>query len=182
MNRAIFSQLTEMPEHSRLTLLDQTQGMLRYDTDTGQWSVPDDFKRSLQQQMIRRRSGTLKADDPDGTPRIYAFAPLPSSFRHPAVTVVLGIPEKIALEASRHIFTRNVFFLFLSIFIAMAAIWWASDHFLLKHIRTMVSAARKLSDGDLTARIGKIGTHDELTHLAGIIDEMSASLQVSHRS
>jgi hypothetical protein len=43
INRTIFQQLSELPEGSRLTLLDETQGRLRYDVDAGQWSVPQNF-------------------------------------------------------------------------------------------------------------------------------------------
>jgi signal transduction histidine kinase len=90
---------------------------------------------------------------------------------------VLEIPKVLALAASRRIFARNVALLVVSALIAVLSIWWASDVFILRRVRAMVRASRQLAAGDLSARIGKIGVRDELSHLAGVFDEMAASLQ-----
>jgi hypothetical protein len=82
MNRTIFKQLAELPEGSRLTLLDETQGRLRYDVDAGQWSVPQNFNPELRREIAGRQSGTLSASDENRVQRIYAFAPLASTFRN----------------------------------------------------------------------------------------------------
>jgi signal transduction histidine kinase len=177
INRTIFKQLAELPEGSRLTLLDNNQGVLSYDVDAGQWSVPQNFNPALRREMAGRQSGTLSASDENGVQQIYAFAPLASTFRDRRVSIVLEIPEELALAASRRIFTRNVALLVVSALIALLSIWWASDVFILRRVRAMVRASRQLAAGDLSSRIGKIGVRDELSHLAGAFDEMAASLQ-----
>jgi signal transduction histidine kinase len=177
MNRTIFKRLAELPEGSRLTLLDETQGMLRYDVDKGQWSVPQNFNPALKRELVSRQSGALSASDENRVKRIYAFAPLASTIRNRHVSVVLEIPEVLAMATSKRIFARNVALLVMSALIAALSIWWATDVFILKRIRAMVRASRKLADGDLSARIGKIGSWDELSHLAGVFDKMAASLQ-----
>jgi signal transduction histidine kinase len=176
-NRNIFKRLTELPKGSRLTLLDASQGMLRYDVDTRQWSVPRHFNANLRKEIASRRSGTLNAAGADKIQRIYAFAPLANSFRNRRISVVLEIPRDLALVSSKHIFVRNVALLILSALVAVLSIWWASDAFILRRVQAMVRVTRKLADGDLSARIGKIGVRDELSHLAGVFDEMAASLQ-----
>lgn len=177
MNRTIFKRLAELPEGSRLTLLDNTQGMLSYDVDAGQWSVAYKFSPDLHRKIVSRQSGSLSASDENGVQHIYAFAPLASTFRDRHVLVVLEIPKALALGASKRIFARNVASLVVSALIAVLSIWWASDAFILRRVRAMVRASRKLAAGDLSARIGKIGVRDELSHLAGVFDEMAASLQ-----
>jgi len=176
-NRTIFKRLTELPKGSRLTLLDESQGMLRYDVDTRQWSIPQRFSPALRKEIVSRRSGTVSATGADKIQRIYAFAPLASSFRNRRISVVLEIPRDLVLAPSKHIFVRNVALLVLSALVAVLSIWWASDAFILRRVQAMVRVTRKLADGDLTARIGKIGVRDELSHLAGVFDEMAASLQ-----
>ncbi len=177
MNRTIFKRLADLPDGSRLTLLDETQGILRYDADTGQWSVPENFSPVVQQEIASRRSGTLSASDENRVQRIYAFAPLNSTFRNRQISVVLEIPKGLRLAASRRIFARNVTLLLVSVLIAVISIWWASDIFILRRVRAMVRASRQLTAGDLNARIGKIGVRDELSHLADVFDNMAASLQ-----
>lgn len=178
MNRTIVEHLTGLPEGSRLTLLNEDNGLIRYDTTRQQWSVPTKMNQTLLRQIGTKRSGTLSAMDENKLSRIYAFAPLSSSLGGPLVTVLLEIPEAAALAATKRIFTRNVALLVLSALIAVLAVWWVGDVFILRRLRAMVAATRKLAAGDLEARIGKIGVRDELSHLAGVFDEMAASLQL----
>ena len=177
MNRAIFKRLDELPPGSRLTLLDETGGMLRYDVNADQWSVPDDFNPVVHREISLRHSGTLSAPGEDKVLRIYAFAPFASSFENRRISVVLEIPEALALAASKRIFIRNVVLLAVSALIAVLSIWWASDVFILRRVRVMVRASRDLAAGNLNVRIGRIGASDELSHLASVFDEMAASLQ-----
>lgn len=177
MNRAVFQSLAELPKGSRLTLLDEDHGMLRYTVDTGRWSVPQSFDPSLRRRLVGRGSGTLSAADEAGVERIYAFAPVASLYRNRQVTLVLEISQTIAFAASGRIIIRNVALLLVSALMAMAGIWWAGDAFIVRRVRAMVATSRKLADGDLNARIGDIGVRDELSHLAGVFDEMAASLQ-----
>ncbi len=177
MNRTIFKQLTELPKGSRLTLLDESRGMLRYAVDESRWSVPERFDASLRRQIVAGRSGTITATDEDKVLRIYAFAHLTSSFRNRRISLVLEVPQGLAMAASRRLFARNVALLAVSALLAVLSIWWAGNVFILRRVRAMVRASRKLAAGDLGARIGKIGVRDELSHLAGVFDEMAAALQ-----
>jgi signal transduction histidine kinase len=177
INRTIFKQLAELPKGSRLTLLDESQGMLRYNVDTGIWSAPARFDASLRRRISDGGQGTLSARDEDGVLRIYAFAPLASTIRQHRMAVVLEIPRAIALAASRRIFIRNVTLLVISALMAVLSIWWTGNVFILRRVREMVRVSRELATGDLNARIGQIGVQDELSHLAGVFDEMAAALQ-----
>ena len=178
MNRVVFKELAELPRKSRLTLLDEHEGMLRYDVDAGRWSVPENFSAQLRGRIFAAPSGTLNATDEHGVSRIYAFASMASSFRNSQVRVVLEISEALAMAGSKRIFTRNVALLVVSALIAVLSIWWASDVFILRRVQAMVQVSRRLAGGDLEARIGKIGVRDELSHLSGVFDEMAASLQL----
>jgi len=177
MNRTMFERLAELPQGSRLSMLDERQGMLRYDVNARQWSVPREVSPDLQQAIATRKAGTLRTVDETGAARIHAFAPLASSFRDRQITVMLDIPEDLALASSKAAFNRNVALLLATALIAVVSIWWAGERFILRRIRIMVDATRRLAAGDLAARIGRIGARDELSHLANVFDEMAASLQ-----
>ena len=177
MNRTMFERLAELPQGSRLSMMGAQQGMLRYDVNTRQWSVLQDVSPDLQQAVTKHQAGTLRTVDETGIARIHAFAPLTSSFRERQFAVVLEIPENLALASSKAAFKRNVVLLLATALIAVVSIWWAGERFILRRIRIMVNATRRLAAGDLTARIGDIGARDELSHLAKVFDEMAGSLQ-----
>lgn len=177
MNRTVSRRLSELPRHSRVYLLDEVQGMLRYDVDAARWSAPTDFDADLRRKIVSGQSGTLIATAENAGACIYAFAPLASSLRDRKAFVVLAIPRALALRAANRLFARNLVLLILSAFIAVLCIWWAGDVLILRRVRVMVAATRKLAAGDPGARIGAIGVQDELSHLAGVFDEMAASLQ-----
>lgn len=177
INRAIFKQMAELPKGSRLTLLDETRGMLRYDVDEGRWSVPARFDPDLRRRITAGGPGTLSAVDEEGALRIYAFVPLASSLRQHNMSVVLELSQTLALADSRRIFIRNVTLLVISALMAVLSIWWAGNVFILRRVHGMVLVSRRLAAGDLNARIGNIGVRDELNHLAGVFDEMAAALQ-----
>ena len=178
MNRHVFRQFTELPAGSRLTLLDDDREMLRYDVDAARWSVPPPIDPELRRRLNSEPSGTHVGADENDIPRIYAFARLESAFRQRPIAVVLEMPQSIALAASKRIFIRNIALLALSALMAVLAIWWAADVFILRRINVMVRASRRLAEGDLKVRIGPMGVKDELSHLAGVFDEMAASLQM----
>jgi signal transduction histidine kinase len=152
--------------------------VLRYDVDAGQWSVPQNFNPALRREMAGRQSGTLSASDENNASSKsmpLLLWPVPSETA--ASQSCWRFLKSLALAASRRIFTRNVALLVVSALIALLSIWWASDVFILRRVRAMVRASRQLAAGDMSARIGKIGVRDELSHLAGVFDEMAASLQ-----
>ena len=177
LNANMFKAMAELPKGSRLTLLDEAQSALRYDAAAGRWSTPQNFNPDLRQWMTDGRSGTLSARDEDMVLRIYAFAPLASSFRNRRFSVVLEVPQMLALAAPNRIFRRNVVLLAVSALMAVLSIWWAGDVFILRRVQAMAEASRRLASGDLGVRIGPIGARDELSHLAGVFDEMAAALQ-----
>jgi len=177
MNRTMFERLAALPQGSRLNMLDERQGMLRYDVNTKQWSVPQHVSPDLRHAITTRQAGTFSTVDESGIAHIHAFAPLTSSFREGQIAVVLDIPEDLALASSKAAFYRNVALLLATALIAIASIWWAGERFILRRIRIMVQATRQLASGDLTVRIGHLGARDELSHLAKVFDEMATSLE-----
>lgn len=177
MNRSLFRLLAELPGGSRLTLLDEFGGILRYEADAESWSVPNNFDAELRRRILQMGSGALSGSDEVGLPRIYAFAPLPRTIANQQDAVVLEVPRALALGASQHTFTRNVVLLTLSVAMASLVIWWTGDRVFIRRIRQMVRISRRLASGDLDARVGQIGARDEINHLAGVFDEMASSLQ-----
>jgi signal transduction histidine kinase/CheY-like chemotaxis protein/HAMP domain-containing protein len=61
--------------------------------------------------------------------------------------------------------------------LALAAAWVGGERFVLRHVRRLVAAVRKLGSGDLASRTGLGGEAGEIGALARAFDQMAASLQ-----
>lgn len=181
MNRAIFTLLAELPLEARLTLIDPAGDILRYNAASKKWTIPKRIGAALMTAINGSASGILSTPDPQGTRQLYAFTRLESPIRDRHIHMVLEIPEQIALAASRRLFVRNMTMLTLFALMAVSAIWWAGDLFILRRVRTLVQATRCIAGGDFTTRIGDIGGNDEMTHLARVFDEMADTLQARQR-
>ncbi len=178
MNRGFFNQLAELPANSRLILANENQLLLQYEVDTTRWASAQPIDPVLQKRIDNQPSGVLAADDENKKTWIYAFSRLESTFQQGRVYVVLKIPQSVAMATSNHIFTRNLILLIISALMAALAIWWAAEKFILRRVGAIVHASRQLAAGDFRARIGRIGMRDEISHLAGVFDEMAQTLQM----
>ncbi|BBO78896.1 hypothetical protein DSCW_63130 [Desulfosarcina widdelii] len=178
MNRGFLDQLEELPAGSRLILANENQVMLRYEVDTANWAAAQPLDPALQKRIESQPSGVLTADDENNKTWIYSFARLESAFQQGRVYVVLKVGQSVALATSNRIFVRNLILLTVSALMAVLAIWWAAEKFILRRIGAIIHASRQLTAGDFRARIGRIGMRDEINHLAGVFDEMAQTLQM----
>ena len=61
--------------------------------------------------------------------------------------------------------------------LALVAAWLGGEHFILRQVRVLSSAAQKLGAGDLSSRTGLVREKSELGELARTFDAMAVSLQ-----
>jgi signal transduction histidine kinase len=113
----------------------------------------------------------------DRVKRLYASTPLSRTGGLPDATVSVGIPEQAAYAAVHRTMRLNLIFLGIVAGLALAAAWTGGDFFVLRQVRGLVEAARRLSQGDLAARSGVAPGPGELGQLAHSFDNMAASIQ-----
>ncbi|MDW8310612.1 MAG: ATP-binding protein, partial [Verrucomicrobiales bacterium] len=70
---------------------------------------------------------------------------------------------------------------FLMGLLALGAAWFGGERFVLRQVRIILDATRKLAAGDLSARTGLTGARGELAELAQTVDQMAESLQARVR-
>src|SRR5947199_6902831 len=61
--------------------------------------------------------------------------------------------------------------------LALAAAWFGGEHFILRQIRMLSSAAERLAHGDLSSRSGLTDEKDEIGQLARSFDLMAEALE-----
>lgn len=117
----------------------------------------------------------------DGVSRLFVSAPLyggPSGNVH----VTVGIAKSMAFAEADEIFARNMTLLLLSAVAALAAAWLGSDAFVLRRVRALAAATRRLAKGDWGARTGLPHSGGELGELAKDFDDMAAALRRNHHA
>jgi PAS domain S-box-containing protein len=112
----------------------------------------------------------------DGLERLYAFAPLRSTVET-GIYVGIGIPTAIAYREANQSLARHLTGLGLIAVVALLAVWFGSDVLILRQVKALVSAAKRLSSGDMKARSGLVGGTGELDQLARTFDEMAGALE-----
>ena len=171
----------ELPDGSTLTALDRNGTILvRY-------SVPESPMNYVGQSLTNnlRVMSFLKAgvesagisSGLDGVQRLYTTTPLSRSGGITDAHVIVGIPVQSAYALANQTMVQNLVFLCIVSALALGAAWIASDMFVLRHVRGLVMAAKKMRSGDLSARSGVEHGPGEISQLARSFDEMAATLE-----
>ena len=61
--------------------------------------------------------------------------------------------------------------------LALGAAWFGGEHFIMHQVRALSATAKKIADGDLSARTGLKATGNELGQLTKLFDQMAESLE-----
>jgi len=91
-------------------------------------------------------------------------------------TLILTVPEADLLERSEQGFLRNLLFLGCAAFVSLGLAFVLGRYSLGGPASRLMAAARRLGEGDLSARTGISSLGGELGVLAGTFDEMAGNL------
>jgi diguanylate cyclase (GGDEF)-like protein len=173
-------QLTTMvkvPELSTLTVIDSSGTILSRYPDSERWTGKTMQDAPLVREILHHGSGgTTEQTGLDHVSRLYAFSRLYDS-PSGTVYVSVGIPKAVAFARADQALMRSVMVLVFAAALAMAAAWVGSRTFVLRPVKGLASAARRLAVGDLSARTGLAHGGDEMGRLASSFDDMAAALQ-----
>jgi signal transduction histidine kinase/HAMP domain-containing protein len=110
----------------------------------------------------------------DGLPRLYGFSSLG---RTRDAYVSVGIPKDVAFATADRILLRNLVALGLVAVLVLLAAWFGADLFVLRRVNDLVSATKRLSEGDLGTRTELPHGKGELSDLARAFDQMADSME-----
>ncbi len=92
------------------------------------------------------------------------------------IYVSIGMSKEAAFAAIDRVFQRNVAAVALVGILALLAAWIGGDVFILRRLKELVGATKRVASGDLGVRIEPFGDRDELSLLASSFNEMAESL------
>jgi signal transduction histidine kinase len=177
LNRHKFEIEDQLPDDFTLTQIDENGVILTHQPASDQSPGTKMLSNSFVKEIMSKQKGEIEAPGAKGKPFIYAFAPVHSSLRNRQVYVILGLSKKYAFADSNRILQRNLMLLGIVALAAMLAAWFGGEMFILRQIKAMVHASRRLAAGELHTRTGLPYGSGELSQLAKAFDEMAVALE-----
>ena len=135
-------------------------------------SLPD---TAIVAKLLAEKNGTAQGIGLDGTPRLYGFTSL--NYDQSAIYELIGIPEKIAFGPAIKAMIRNIVLLGFATVLALLLAWLAAEFLIARPANMVLTATRKIADGDLSARTGMDSGTGELAQIAHGFDLMADALQ-----
>lgn len=181
-----FAAEAQLPAGAAFILMDAHGTIMARYPDPEQWVGQSVQTTQLFQTILAQGEGTAEVAGVDGDSRLYAFKSLPAlgtvkteNIPGAAVNayVSVGIPTDIAFAELNRTLVRNLAALGLVAMLGLAAAWFGSEIFILRQVRLLLQTTRRLSAGDLTARIRLPHSSGDLNQLAQAFDHMAETLQ-----
>ncbi len=173
------NQLTgevQMPDETEFIMIDTKGNVLAYLPDPEKWVGKTLREPPLVSTILNKGQDIVELPGLDGRERLYAFTPLRSTVET-GLYVGIGIPTTIAYSEANLTLARHLAGLALITVLALLAVWFGGDVLILRRVRALVNAARRLSSGDMKARTGLNAGAGELDQLARTFDEMAEALE-----
>lgn len=167
----------ELPRGTTLMVMDSEGTVLVGWPNPDQWRGQTIKNDALLPLIRTHHEGTTQMKGADGAQRLYAFVHLRGATGTGFVSVSIGIPKQVAYAEANRILKRNLLWFGVVALLAAAAAWIGGEFFVLKRVRMLVDATKRLETGDLGTRTGMSYGSGELGQLAHAFDQMAVSLQ-----
>jgi putative nucleotidyltransferase with HDIG domain len=125
-------------------------------------------------QVVANQNLALDSPGFDGTPSLVVARQFPTGAGN--MLVVVDTPDSVLLKSAYHNLVTSLAVSLVEFFIILALVYYWSDRYFLRKIQAIEVAARKLAQGEQTARANLVD-NDELGHLAHTFDAMADTIQ-----
>jgi diguanylate cyclase (GGDEF)-like protein/PAS domain S-box-containing protein len=167
----------QLPEGSAFAVVHEDGTVLAHYPDPEKWVGRNLAGAASVRAGLRGAEGTAEVAGLDGQPRLYAFRPLRGAVGSEDLHVSVGVPLSVAFADADREMVRNLLVLGLVAILALAGTAVVGEAFVLRPVRALLRATRRLSQGDLDVRTGPPYRGGELGQLARAFDEMAGALQ-----
>jgi PAS domain S-box-containing protein len=175
-----FSRDADLPPGSVLTLFDSQGTVLARSADEERYIGQRIADSELVSAVLERHDGTLDLPGLDQVPRLQSFTRLDAG-QDNAPIVTVGVPVSVVYSGPNKRMLRDLLVLAAAAAVTALAALTGGDRLFLRGIKSVMSAARRLDRGDLSARAGLEGGPAELRELAETFDGMAEALQERDR-
>ena len=170
--------LTPLPLGATLTVYDHQHTILIRNPVGGEKVGDKATNPALTAGLDAGRGGTFHAIDAAGALSVFAVkrAGINPDGSVP-FRIAISIPKQLILADANRALFQTAGGITLATLLLLLAAWKGAGVIVLRKIETMLDVARRVHDGDLSARTGLQKGKDELSVLGAAIDEMAQALQ-----
>lgn len=168
----------ELPPQSSMEVLDRDGTILARHPNPEAWVGKTVSNAKLIQTITSHKDGIVEMPGLDGVNRVYAFAPL---FDGPNGTafISVGLSTEVAFAGANDKLRRSLVLLLIVGIVVFALVWWIGDIFVLRRVQALAAAAKRIGEGDLSARTGLPHEKtEEIGQLASAFDRMAQGLEL----
>ena len=166
---------TPLPHGSMLTITDRNGTVMVVVPGPATWVGRPLSEAPRIKAILDKKSGMGEAPGPNGAPSFFAFAPLHAASKQVEAYVGIGIPRGAALAEVKQVTGSNSVLALVGI-LALIAGWFGSDVFVVRRMKALVHATRRVTAGDLRVRTGLPYERTSWSARA-CLDEMASSLE-----
>ena len=166
----------QLPEGAVLAITDRNGTLLVRQPEPEVWVGQSLPHEPLIQAMLAQPAEPTEVRGVDGVMRLYAFTPIFSTV-DTGMHLAVGIPPELAFAEVNQRLARDFALMGLVALLTVALAWWGSTTLVLRRVKALVSAAERLSHGDLTTRAELPGANNEIGQLGRAFDSMAAALE-----
>ncbi len=171
-----FVEAARFPEGTAVTVIEDGGRILARHPDGASPAGRSPGDAAIERAIARSGGeGTVEAQGLDGVSRLFAFTPLLGPGPGTRAWVSVGIPAAVAFADSQRLLSRNLVWAGAAFALVVAAALVLGDLVILRHVKAVVGAARRLTAGDLDAR-ARVMSRDEIGVLAGAFNDMAERL------
>ncbi|MEP6779704.1 MAG: ATP-binding protein, partial [Gemmatimonadaceae bacterium] len=124
---------------------------------------------------VELRFDGIRRETQNSPARLYVYKELPSMATQP-VFLTVAVSARPIMAAANRALIHSVAWLLGWILLAILLAWYAAERMVLRDVRALISATKRLGRGDLDARTGLQAHEGELGQLAGAFDLMAQQL------
>ncbi len=165
------------PAGSVMTLSDASGKILARTLDPEKWNGSPGPEAAILKSFFPERDATVESPGTDGIRRLYGFTQLQGRGSQAGAYVSVGVPISEAYAGADRIFPGGLLILAVTSAVAIAAMWVVGETFIGRGIRSLAETAKRLREGNLSARAGTRTGAAELRDLARAFDSMADSIQ-----
>ena len=93
------------------------------------------------------------------------------------IRILVSLPLSVIFADANRALTRNLVGIAVATLLLLLGAWYGTELFVLRSIRTLLDAARRVRSGDLSARTRLRQGNDELSQVGQAFDDMAETLQ-----
>jgi signal transduction histidine kinase len=169
---------THLYPGATFTLIGSNGDVLLRHPDGSDWIGKSIFSEAIQPHTVAANTEqTIEAMGPDGVNRLFALSRLKNAVGGQTVYAAVDLPMPVAFAKTKEILIQNLLALAILSAIILGFTWYGTDVLVLRRIRDIIAATRKMAAGDLGARTSLSYDDNELGQMARAFDNLAKTLQ-----